>query len=216
MRRTLAQVEQLDVWSRVSTHYTAAASFGRRAVEEAWRCGDALIAAKAETPHGEWLPALRAAGISHDVAKRLMRLRQTYANIGQIALFDTVSQALKLPQAIKPPDAAATLTIRNPEPVLLAAKELELERLRELMSLDVTGAFAWWIHPEGGNGLTLWTAATSAVYAWAEAFVGIESDSTEEDCQAVNDLHEAVLILATSFYARARRSCEGSADRQVA
>ena len=50
-------------WKRVEEHYGAAFRFGRQAVEEAWRCGDALIAAKAETPHGEWLPALKAVGI---------------------------------------------------------------------------------------------------------------------------------------------------------
>ena len=82
-------------WKRVEEHYGAAWRFGRQAIEEAWRCGDALIAAKAETKHGEWLPALKAVGISHDAAKRLMLLRQKYSEIVQIALFDSVSDALK-------------------------------------------------------------------------------------------------------------------------
>ena len=86
-----------DVWSRVQTHYTAAAIFGRRAIEEAWKCGDALIAAKAETKHGDWLPALKAIGIGERTAQDLMRLRSTYAEIRKVCVFDSVSAALKAP-----------------------------------------------------------------------------------------------------------------------
>ena len=82
-------------WQRVEEHYGAACGFGRRAVEEAWHCGDALIAAKAETKHGDWLPALEVAGITHFVAKRLMLLRQKYPQIGEVLLFESVTAALK-------------------------------------------------------------------------------------------------------------------------
>ena len=82
-------------WKRVEEHYGAACRFGRQAIESAWRAGDALIAAKAETKHGEWLPALKAVGISHDAAKRLMLLRRKYSEIVQIALFGSVDEALQ-------------------------------------------------------------------------------------------------------------------------
>ena len=82
-------------WKRVEDHYSTACRFGRQAIEEAWRCGDALIAAKAETKHGDWLPALKAVGISHDAAKRLMLLRRKYSEIVQIALFGSVDEALQ-------------------------------------------------------------------------------------------------------------------------
>ena len=95
-RSALSIIPSLSpAWQRVEEHYGAAFRFGRQAIEEAWRCGDALIAAKAETKHGDWLPALKAVGISHDAAKRLMLLRQKYSDIVQIALFDSVSDALK-------------------------------------------------------------------------------------------------------------------------
>ena len=82
-------------WQRVEDHYGAACRFGRQAVEEAWLCGDALIAAKAEAKHGEWLPALKAVGISPDTAERLRRLRRTYDEIPQLAVFGSVDSALK-------------------------------------------------------------------------------------------------------------------------
>ena len=82
-------------WKRVEEHYGAAFRFGRQAVEEAWRCGDALIAAKAETKHGEWLPALKAVGITPDTAERLRLLRRKYSEIPQLAVFENVDSALK-------------------------------------------------------------------------------------------------------------------------
>ena len=84
-------------WKRVEEHYGAACRFGRQAVEEAWHCGDALIAAKAETKHGDWLPALKAVGISHTTADRLIKLRSTFAEIAQLVQFESVSAALKAP-----------------------------------------------------------------------------------------------------------------------
>ena len=81
-------------WKRVEEHYGAACRFGRQAVEEAWRCGDALIAAKAETKHGEWLLSLKAVGIGERTAQDLMRLRQTYAEIRKLRVFDSVHAAL--------------------------------------------------------------------------------------------------------------------------
>ena len=84
-------------WKRVEEHYGAACRFGRQAVEEAWRCGDALIAAKAETKHGEWIPALKAVGIGERTAQDLMRLRREYSEIRKLYVFDSVSAALKAP-----------------------------------------------------------------------------------------------------------------------
>ena len=84
-------------WKRVAEHYGAAFRFGRQAVEEAWHCGDALIAAKAETKHGDWLPALKAVGITPDTAERLRLLRRKYSEIPQLAVFDSVTDALKAP-----------------------------------------------------------------------------------------------------------------------
>ena len=89
-------------WKRVEEHYATACRFGRQAVESAWYCGDALILAKAETKHGEWLPALKAVGIASRTAERMMQLRHDYVDIRQLGEFDSVSAALtsgKMPRA---------------------------------------------------------------------------------------------------------------------
>ena len=160
-------------------------------MEEAWHVGNYLNQAKALVAHGGWLDWLEEQGAQPKQAQMLMKL----AGIEKRKVFAFESVEAALESAKKPHVYEAT--IRNPEPLLRAAKELEPDRISELISGDVT--FAWWIHPEGGNGLALWTAAWSAVCAWADAFVRIESDATEEDCQMVNDLHQAALILATRF-----------------
>ena len=83
-------------WKRVEEHYGAACRFGRQAIEEAWKCGAALIAAKAETKHGEWLPALKAVGINRKTAHRLMSFRESCPQMSQLETFDSVSAALKV------------------------------------------------------------------------------------------------------------------------
>ena len=102
---SLTIVRSSSAWKRVEEHYGAAWRFGRQAIEEAWRCGDALIAAKAETPHGKWLPALKAVGITPDTAERLRLLRRKYSEIPQLAVFGSVAEALK---ALAPAHGART------------------------------------------------------------------------------------------------------------
>ena len=219
---TLPQLEAL-----VDKHFAAFQNFGRRTVEEAWQAGHYLNQAKALVGHGGWLPWLEERGIVHDTANRIMSL--AWMDISQVAKFESVHAALecgkkhrdvgeanasptqKNPNETKAPDplseanASPTLTIRNPEPLMRVGKELlEQERISELMSCDVT--LAWWIHPEGGNGIDLWLVAWTALRVYLAAFVELSSESNEEDCQAVDDLHQAALIMATRFYSEVSRA----------
>ena len=186
-------------WKRVEEHYGAAFHFGRQAIEEAWHCGDALIAAKAETKHGDWLPALKAVGISHDAAKRLMLLRRKYSEIAQIALFDSVFAALA---SGKSPRAAESdgPSIRDPGPLVEVAKiHFDEKGLFGEASLG----FAVWMMKEGAN---LWMAAACALRAYSVALTELSSEANEEDCRGVDDLHQAAVTMATRFYDEARRA----------
>ena len=109
-------------WKRVEDHYGAAFNFGRQAIEEAWRCGDALIAAKAETKHGEWLPALCAVGINPQTAKRLVRLRKAYPQIVQLERFDSVFAALTSGKAPRAGDHDGNDEWYTPAGVVVAAR----------------------------------------------------------------------------------------------
>ena len=84
----------VPMWEQVVTHIAIANRLARRSVEEAWRAGDLLAQIKEQTPHGSWLPSLEEHGIPARSARRLIQLRQMYAEIGQIGRFQTVSGAL--------------------------------------------------------------------------------------------------------------------------
>ena len=186
-------------WKRVEEHYGAACRFGRQAIEEAWQCGDALIAAKAETKHGDWLPTLRVAGIAQETAKRFMRLCQAYPEIAQVGRFDSVHAALT---SGKSPRAAESdgPSIRDPGPLVEVAKiHFDEKGLFEEASLG----FAVWMMKEGAN---LWMAAACALRAYSVALTELSSEANEEDCRGVDDLHQAAVTMASRFYAEARRA----------
>ena len=185
-------------WKRVEEHYGGYFRFGRQAIEEAWHCGDALIAAKAETKHGEWLPALSAVGITPDTAERLRRLRRKYSEIPQLAVFDSVHAALtsgKSPRAVESDGP----TIRDPGPLVEVAKiHFDDKGLFEEASLG----FAVWMWKDGTD---LWAAAAYALRAYGVALAELSIESNEEDCRAVDDLHQAALTMASRFNAEAVR-----------
>ena len=74
---------------------TAWHSYRRRTVEDAWKLGVALRRVRQAAFHGEWLPWLASIDMSHDTAKRMMKLAKEYPQIVQIALFESVDSALK-------------------------------------------------------------------------------------------------------------------------
>ena len=91
-------------------------NYRRRTVEDAWKLGNALQDVKQATFKGEWLPWLASIDMSHDTAKRMMKLAKEYPQIVQIALFESVDSALKAipkdePKPPQPPiEGTATST----------------------------------------------------------------------------------------------------------
>ena len=208
MRRTAAQVEGLTVipfspaWKRVEEHYGAAFSFGRQAVEEAWHCGDALIAAKAETKHGEWLPALKAVGISPDTAERLRRLRRTYDEIPQLAAFDSVSAALQLPQAQqhKPLEP----NVRDPQPIFDVFDTLEA--LLPGRKSEVGLHFCVWFVT--GDGVEQWMRVYLSVKSYASAIQaaikGVGQENQLQLCRDADTLHQSTIVILNQYIDQAR------------
>ena len=80
--------------ARAGESYRKMAGLARRTVREAHRCGRLLQTAKAELPHGGWLPALAAEGIPVRTAQRCMTLAERYPDIRQIDAFGSVADAL--------------------------------------------------------------------------------------------------------------------------
>jgi hypothetical protein len=87
---------------------------GRKTVEHAIRCGRALMAAKAQVRHGEWLPWLEANfAYSQPWAWQLMQLAEANHNQGyNLAEANSVKQALKMiaetPEAVAKREARKT------------------------------------------------------------------------------------------------------------
>ena len=84
----------------------------RRTVRESWDIGRGLLLIKKSYPHGGFLSWLQGADISHDTAKRLMKLADELEMV-QIAPFDSVTDALKY---IKSRERARTPKADQPAP----------------------------------------------------------------------------------------------------
>ena len=83
-----------DPRERAVFYWTRAHHFARRAVKDAWHCGQALNEAKAALPHGAWYPWLESKNIAKRTAARWMELARE-VEIGQIGRFESVEAALK-------------------------------------------------------------------------------------------------------------------------
>ena len=200
-------------WKRVEEHYGAACRFGRQAVEEAWHCGDALIAAKAETKHGDWLPALKAVEITHDVAKRLMLLRRKYSEIVQIAPFDSVSAALQLPQAEqhKPLEP----NVRDPQPIFDVFKQLEalLPGPNSEVGLHF---YVWFVN---GDGINQWMAVLFSVRSYASAIQaaikGVGQENHLKLCRDADNMRQSTILILNQYIDQARALALKDAQERV-
>lgn len=112
-------VEGTPAQRRALESYAVACASLKSGVKHAWECGRHLAEAKAETPHGQWLPWLRRHDIPKRRAQRWMRLAEL--DIRQIDAFGTIEEALK---SLKPDtaEAAAVDTRYAPPEVVEAAR----------------------------------------------------------------------------------------------
>ena len=187
-------------WKRVEEHYGAAFRFGRQAVEEAWHCGDALIAAKAETPHSDWMPALSAAGIASRTARRMMQLRLAYVEIGQLGQFDSVHAALQLPQAQQPLEP----NVRDPQPVFDVFDTLEA--LLPGPKSEVGLHFCVWFVT--GDGVEQWMRVYLSVKSYASAIEaaikGVGQENHLQLCRDADTLRQSTIVMLNQYIDQAR------------
>ena len=89
-------------------HWESYKQFGRKSVEEAWHCGNALREVRKEAKHGEWGKSLESLDISQSTADRLIRLSKNYDDVTQLGEFTSVDQALRAlgPARRKPKEPA--------------------------------------------------------------------------------------------------------------
>jgi len=195
-----AEIDDLDVLAKaVREHLQASANAAQNFLEHTLDAGDALIRAKAQVKHGEWLPWLKLCDLSADKAERYMKLARHRAELNSAGV-----RNLSLGAALK-----------------LVAKKKPVDRPKAKKSRPVThsDALAWWssASPEArsrfihGVGLKpLLAAIPSSWQREAEQAIGAVSSrattllqlalSTNIDAEAIAALADVKQVLAAGRY----------------
>jgi hypothetical protein len=101
-----AEIDDLDALAKeVCKHLQASTAAAQNFLEHALAAGDALIRAKAQVKHGDWLKWLKSCDLSADTAERYMKLARHRAELNSARLRNlSLSAALKLVVKKKPVD----------------------------------------------------------------------------------------------------------------
>ena len=100
--RSDAESRAIKYWELHNKYGGLQSNYGRKSLEEGWKCGGALDEVQEELPHGDWGKWLKSNGISQSTADRLRRLSKSY-DITQLGEFTSVDQALRaIPKRRKP------------------------------------------------------------------------------------------------------------------
>jgi hypothetical protein len=101
-----AEIDDLDTLAKeVCKHLAAGANAAQNFLEHALAAGDALILARAQVRHGDWLKWLKSCDLSADTAERFMKLARHRAELNSARVRNlSLSAALKLVARKKPVD----------------------------------------------------------------------------------------------------------------
>jgi hypothetical protein len=101
-----AEIDDLDALAKeVCKHLQASAAAAQNFLEHALAAGDALIRAKAQVKHGDWLKWLKSCDLSADRAERYMKLARHRTELNSARVRNlSLSAALKLVTTKKPVD----------------------------------------------------------------------------------------------------------------
>jgi hypothetical protein len=93
-----AEIDDLHALAKaVREHRAASVNAAENFLEHALAAGDALIRAKAQVKHGEWLPWLKLCDLSADKAERYMKLARHRAELNSARVRNlTLNAALEL------------------------------------------------------------------------------------------------------------------------
>jgi len=118
-----AEINDLDALAKeVCRHLAASANATQNFLEHALAVGDALIRARAQIMHGEWLPWLKSCDLGEDTAERYMKLARHRAQLSSARVRNlSLSAALRLIAKAKPTNSNPTKKAKSAiHPELLA------------------------------------------------------------------------------------------------
>jgi len=104
--KATAEIDDLDALAKeVCKHLQASAAAAQNFLEHALAAGDALIRAKAQVKHGDWLKWLKSCDLSADTAERYMKAARHRDELNSARVRNlSLSAALKLVVKKKPVD----------------------------------------------------------------------------------------------------------------
>jgi len=102
--KATAEIDDLDALAKeVCKHLQASAAAAQNFLEHALAAGDALIRAKEQVKHGDWLKWLKSCDLSADTAERYMKLARHRTELNSARVRNlSLSAALKLVTTKKP------------------------------------------------------------------------------------------------------------------
>src|SRR5262249_31042164 len=104
--KATAEIDDLDALAKeVCKHLQGSGAAAQNFLEHALAAGDALIRAKEQVKHGDWLKWLKSCDLSADTAERYMKLARHRAELNSAGVRNlSLSAALKLVAKKKPVD----------------------------------------------------------------------------------------------------------------
>jgi DUF3102 family protein len=104
------EIDNLDALAKeVCEHLQASATAAQNFLEHALAIGDALIRAKEQVQHGEWLPWLKSCDVSADTAERYMKLARHRDELNSARVRNlSLSAAFKLVTKPQPANSKPT------------------------------------------------------------------------------------------------------------
>ena len=177
---------------------------GSRALGGMLDMGRELIALKAACRHGEWGQAVQAAGVPERTAQRLMRAWREYEERGALANPPSVTALLEAAREVKP-DSVSDLEMLDPmklyEQIVVFEGFGKSVYADESITFGEQLAYACWMNRREDSGLAASLSVHHIISAYATVLCAIDSDRvTEKEIEAVNGMHNAVLVGLQGFY----------------
>ena len=192
------------VRSELKQHVEAVREAAGRAMGGILDTGRELIALKAACLHGEWAGAVAAAGVPERTAQRLMRAWREHEKHGTLANPPSVTALLEAAREVKP-DSVSDLEMLDPrklyEQIVVFEGFGKSVFADESITFGEQLAYACWMNRSEDSGLAASLSVHRIISAYATVLCAIDSDRvTEKEIEAVNGMHNAVLVGLQGFY----------------
>jgi len=139
----------VDLAARIRSHHDATKAALKTGIDHAMAAGDLLIEAKAQIPHGIWLPWLKEhCAVSERTARLYMRLARNRSeieigNVADLSVRGALALITLLPEGLVASTGDVVAEIADTESAIVAFEKSEAERnVRRTIYADIDAALA--------------------------------------------------------------------------